>query len=45
MLIDFSTSEWTEIPHMNGGEGSVLAKMAMTESTRIILTSISITAN
>ena len=28
MLIDFSTSEWTEIPHMNGGEGSVLAKMA-----------------
>ncbi|MBO5518990.1 MAG: cupin domain-containing protein [Candidatus Methanomethylophilaceae archaeon] len=40
MLIDFSTSEWTEIPHMNGGEGSVLAKMAMTESTRIILTRI-----
>ena len=38
MFIDFKTSGWTEIPHMNGGEGSVFAKMVMTEDTRIILT-------
>ncbi len=38
MLIDFKTSGWTEIPHMNGGEGSVFAKMIMTEDTRIIMT-------
>ena len=40
MLIDFDTSDWKEIPHMNGGEGIVFAKMVMTESTRIILTKI-----
>ena len=40
MLIDFGTSDWKEIPHMNGGESSVLAKMVMTEDTRIVLTRI-----
>lgn len=40
MLIDFGESDWAEIPHMNGGEGSVFTKMVMTDETRIILTKI-----
>lgn len=41
MHIDFESSGWMEIPRMNGGEGSVFAKMAVTEDTRIVLTRIS----
>ena len=40
MHIDFESSGWMEIPRMNGGEGSVFAKMAVTEDTRIVLTRI-----
>ena len=40
MLIDFGTYDWAEIPHMNGGEGSVFARMSMTENTRIVLTRV-----
>ena len=40
MLVDFDSADWIEIPHMNGGEGSVFAKMIMTRDTRIILTRI-----
>lgn len=40
MRIDFDYSGWIEIPHMNGGTGSVFASMTMTENTRIILTRI-----
>ena len=40
MRIDFGSSGWVEIPRMNGGQGSVFAKMAVTENTRIVLTRI-----
>lgn len=40
MRIDFDTSDWIEIPHMNKGIGSVFAKITVTENTRIVLTRI-----
>ena len=40
MIVDFTSADWVEIPHMNGGEGSVFAKMSVTEDTRIVITRI-----
>lgn len=38
MLIDLGTTDWVEVPHMNGGEGSVFARMAVVGDTRIVIT-------
>ena len=40
MIVDLTSADWVEIPHMNGGEGSVFAKMSVTEDTRIVITRI-----
>ncbi len=40
MRIDFGSMGEAEIPHMNGGEGSVTARMYNDEHTRVIVTRI-----
>lgn len=37
MLIDFNALEEAKVPHMNGGEGSVYAKMAVNQCVRAVL--------
>lgn len=40
MMIDFTASPEIAIPHMNGGEGQIFARMCDGEHSRIIVTRI-----
>ena len=40
MLIDFNNEEWKTFEGMNGGKGTVSAKMFVNESGRVIVSSI-----
>lgn len=45
MLIDFSNVKEITIPHLNGGEGSVSAKMIMDSQGKIMISRLSVGAS